>query len=213
LPDRKTQLIIRQSIFDANNITDLNSLDASNTRITGSSVIDIGAAVKLHNVTSEGGLNAGVDTSSAHEIKNSTFEGNVTLDGSLDCEQLSVRGTFSVTGTITGNTKFAGQAVGGTKILTFSATPTFNCNEGNVFYMPVTADVTEWNISNEKPGGSYRIYMVLDGNPHTIGNPGASVDKKTDNSADFAVAANNRNIIDISVDPNGYVEYSIETST
>lgn len=106
------------------------------------------------------------------------------------------------------------QAKGGSKIVTFSATPTFNLNDGNSQKMTLTGSVTSLTLSNKLNGGSYLIYLVQDSTGgRTIPNPDSTFGVKTDNSADFVTDANAVNLININVDADGITYYTIETYT
>jgi hypothetical protein len=112
------------------------------------------------------------------------------------------------------NVLFKQQAGVKGKTIVFTATPTFDLNDGNVQKMIITANVTSLTISNKVNAGSYRIFLTQNATGgYTIPVPGASFGTKTDNAADLITAANDVNIIDITVDPDGTTFYSVETIT
>ena len=113
------------------------------------------------------------------------------------------------------NIKALGQITVEGKTVTFSATPTFDLDEGNVQEMTITANVTSLAISNELPSGSYRIFLKQGGaGGYTIAEPGVTFGTRTDNSVvGFVTAVGDVNIIDIAINPNGDTYYSIETIT
>lgn len=95
-----------------------------------------------------------------------------------------------------------GQVVGGSQIVVFSATPTFNFNNGNTQQITLTGNITSWTISDELPAGSYVIYFVQDGTGGwTISAP-TGIDH-VDTSLGYAVTANDINIVNIIVMPDG----------
>ncbi len=99
--------------------------------------------------------------------------------------------------------------------ISFSATPTFNFDSGNVQKMIVTGTVTSLSISNELNSGSYRIFLEID----SVASPAiptadATFGTMTDNSVSNPINADNDvNIYDITIDPDGITYYSIETIT
>ncbi len=152
-----------------------------------------------------------------------TIFSGFTVAGSLtfyDNLNTAIRGLFYSNGNfeLKKNLEVLGQATVQGKILTFTATPTFNFDDGNVQEMEVTAEVTSLTISNELQAGSYSIILIEDS---TGGRPiadipatGSTFGKRTDNSVtSFITAANDVNIIDIRVDVSGNKYYSIETVT
>ena len=117
-----------------------------------------------------------------------------------------------------GNIKALGQITVEGKIVTFSATPTFSLDDGNVQEMEVTAEVTSLAISDELPAGSYSIILIQDGiGGHAIADipaTGSTFGKRTDSSAtSFITAIGDVNIIDIRVDISGNKYFSIATVT
>ncbi len=101
------------------------------------------------------------------------------------------------------------------KTVTFTATPTFDLDDGNIQEMILTSNVTSLTLSNELDAGSYLIYLIQDGTGgHTIPTPDSTWGDPTDNSVDpanFLTGANDRNLINVAVSPSGFTEFSIET--
>lgn len=113
---------------------------------------------------------------------------------------------------IGGNKLFTAQANMDINTVSFTATPTFNFNNGNVQEMVITGDVTSLAVSNKVNGGTYIIFLVQDGTGgHSMPTPAASFGTKTANSADFDTTANAVNIVTINVRSGGNTYYSIET--
>lgn len=113
-----------------------------------------------------------------------------------------------------GNLIVSQQAVGGSYTHTFAQNLTFDLDEGNVQQTTITNDVLSLAISNEINGGSYLIYLIQDGvGGHAIPTPDASLGTVTDNSSDFITAADDVNIININVRPDGTTYYTVETVT
>lgn len=110
--------------------------------------------------------------------------------------------------------QFGGQANGGYSVESFSATKTFNLNNGVSQEMTLTGNVTSLTLSNKANGGSYLIYLIEDGTGgRTIPTPDSTFGNKTDNSADFITTANAVNIINVNVRPNGSTYWTLETYT
>lgn len=116
---------------------------------------------------------------------------------------------------IGGNILADGQITVQGKVVTFTATPTFDLDDGNVQEMILTSNVTSLTLSNKLDAGNYLIYLIQDGTGgHTIPTPDSSWGDPTDNSVDpsnFLTGANDRNLINVAVSPSGFTEYSIET--
>lgn len=116
--------------------------------------------------------------------------------------------------TFSDNVLINGQARGGYSVETFSATKTFNLDNGNSQEMVITGNITSLTLSNKVNGGSYLIYLVENGTGgYTIPTPDSTFGSKTDNSADFVTTANAINMINVNVRPNGTTYYTIETYT
>jgi hypothetical protein len=103
---------------------------------------------------------------------------------------------------------FGGQAHGGSYTETFSASKTFNANNGNVQEMVVTGSTTI-GITNEQ-AGTYIFRLEIDtATPPTI-TAGASFGTKLPNSSlDFINADNDVNILTLIVSKSGAKEYTI----
>jgi len=106
---------------------------------------------------------------------------------------------------------FSGQAHGGNSLEVFSASKTFDANDGNNQKMLVTASTTI-AISNELPGTYLFILEIDTVTPPTI-TIGASFGDKLDNSADLINADNDINILTLLVDSDGNKYYTINTKT
>jgi len=116
-------------------------------------------------------------------------------------------GLIAVSGNVTAFL-FGGQVRGGSKIVTFSATPTFNLNEGNSQQITLTANITSWTLSNALAGSSYGLYFKQD----ATGGwsiPDCSAGTKTKNSGDFTTAPNDENIVNVIVKPDGTIYWSV----
>jgi hypothetical protein len=110
-----------------------------------------------------------------------------------------------------GSTVHAGQAVGGYYEKTFSATPTFNFNNGNTQQITVTANITGWAVSNQLRGGSYTIYFIISGTITSIASMTGGT--QTDNSLSFDLTDTKINIVNVFVMPDGSVKWSIVETT
>lgn len=106
---------------------------------------------------------------------------------------------------------FGGQAHGGDNVRTFSASTTFDSNNGNNQSMDVTAS-TNIGISNELPG-TYIFELEIDTAGAPTITPNANLGTVMDNSADFINADNDINIITVYVNPSGAKKYTINTIT
>lgn len=113
-----------------------------------------------------------------------------------------------------GNLELPQQAVAGTNTHTFAQNLTFDMDNGNVQQTTITNDVLSLAITNEVNGASYLIYLIQDGvGGHAIPTPGASFGTVTDSSSAFVTAANDVNIININIRPDGTTYYTVETVT
>jgi len=112
--------------------------------------------------------------------------------------------------TIGGNKKFANQAHAGDNEAVFSATQTFDLDDGNNQEMPVTGDTTV-EVSNEE-AGTYLLWLpVISGTPTiTIGTSFGDV---LDNSGTLLNADGDVNLITLVVSPSGLKKYSINIQT
>lgn len=107
--------------------------------------------------------------------------------------------------------EFGGQAHGGYYVDSFSASKTFNANNGNNQEMVVTSSTTI-NITNELPG-TYIITLPVSGggSPNII--IGASFGTAVDNNAVIKNSNGDINIITLVVRPGGSKYYTINTIT
>jgi hypothetical protein len=113
-----------------------------------------------------------------------------------------------------GLTEQGDQVVPGSHTQTFSATPTFDFDNGNVQQITLTGNITSWGISNDLPAGSYTIFFIQDATGgRTIADPTGPTE--TDNSiVNFVTTANAVNIVNIFVTPAGTSYWSlVETIT
>ncbi len=109
------------------------------------------------------------------------------------------------------NYSFDGQAHGGNHVQTFSASTTFDADNGNNQYMEVTGSTTI-AITNELPG-TYLFRLEINSTSNPTITIGASFGDPYDNSADLIDEDNDVNLITLVVDPNGVKEYTINTKT
>lgn len=142
-------------------------------------------------------------------------QGRILMDGLTDSIKLFGLDDVEILELLTTGSIFKGQAAVEGNTIAFSATPTFDFGiKGNVKKMIITANVTSLAISNELPSGNYTIFLTENGTGgYTIPEPGVSFGTKTKNSVpftEFAITANDVNIIQIMVDPDGNKFYSIE---
>ena len=110
---------------------------------------------------------------------------------------------------------FYGQVTGGSSTESFSATKTFDMNDGNTQQMTLTGNVTSLTLSNKVAGSSYLIYLIQDGTgSRTIPAPDSTFGTQTDNSVSaFITALNDINIINVNVRPDGTTSWTLETIT
>ena len=109
---------------------------------------------------------------------------------------------------------FGSQATGGSETVSFSATPTFDLDDGNSQQMTLTGNLTSLSLTNKENGGSYLIYLIQDATgSRTIPTPDSSFGNETDNSASFVTDANAVNLINVNVRPDGTTYYTVETYT
>lgn len=170
--------------------------------------------LKLTNFTQSGNKLVCVDNSGSTTDKyidiSEMYDIARTLEENKDIALAGYTLSFSGNGevTIAPNLIVSGQAHGGSYTKTFSASATFDADDGNNQKMVVTASTTI-NLSNELPG-VYVIKLEID----TAGSPtitiGASIGTKLPNgSLDIDNSDNAINIITIVVDPDGTKDYSI----
>jgi hypothetical protein len=107
------------------------------------------------------------------------------------------------------------QVAPGSEIVTFSTTPTFDFDNGNVQQLTLTGNLTSWTISNDLPAGAYTIFLIQDATGGwTIPDP-TGIDAETDNSITaFVTAINAVNVVNIFVRPDGVSYWAlVETIT
>ena len=123
---------------------------------------------------------------------------------------------------IAGNKDFSNQVKGGDSSESFSATKTFDMNNGNMQKMSITGNITSLALSNKSNGSSYLIVLEMAGSgSYTIPTAGATFGTRTDNSVDDSGGAGawepttvgSKIIYTINVEPDGDTHYSIETIT
>jgi hypothetical protein len=116
-----------------------------------------------------------------------------------------------------GNFSGAGQAKGGATTVSYSATASFDMNDGNIQKMVMTGNVTSFALTNKVNGSSYRIIFEIGGaGGYTLPTPAASVGTATDNAVengDFPSTVGSKIIYDITVEPDGDTFHSVETIT
>ena len=145
---------------------------------------------------------------------------NFTDDDSDDLTESATKKFLNSAGTpqvIAGNKDFSGQVKGGDIDDSFSATKTFNMDNGNMQKMTITGNITSLALSNKSNGSSYLIVLEMGGaGSYTIPTAGASFGTITDNavaSGDFPTTVGSKLIYTINVEPDGDTHYSIETIT
>lgn len=121
-----------------------------------------------------------------------------------------ISGLIAVAGMINAFS-FGGQAHSGNHIQTFSASTTFDANNGNNQEMVVTASTTI-GIINELPG-TYIFTLEIDSISSPTITIGASFGSEVDNSATIINADNDINIITLVVRPDLTKYYTINTIT
>ncbi len=117
--------------------------------------------------------------------------------------------------TVESNVLFKKQAGVLGKTVTFATALVFDCDDGNMQRVLITSNITSLTVINAKPSHTYRFYLIQDsGGGNTIPTPNpATFGEATDNSATFITTGNGRNILDLTVDPVDFREFSIETHT
>jgi len=119
--------------------------------------------------------------------------------------------------TIAGVKDFTAQVKGGDLDDSFSATKTFDMDNGNMQKMSVTSNVTSLALSNKVSGSSYLIILEIAGSGgYTIASPAASFGTQTDNSvdnADWPTTVGSKIIINVNVEPDADTHYSCEIIT
>ncbi len=109
--------------------------------------------------------------------------------------------------TFSDNLKVNAQAHGGDTLESFSASKTFDADNGNVFEMVVTGDTTI-NISNEE-AGTFIFRLEINSAASPTITAGASFGTKLTNSSDIVNDDDAINIITLVVWPSGAKNYSI----
>lgn len=112
---------------------------------------------------------------------------------------------------ITGNKLFQNQAHGGDNIRTFSASTTFDADDGNNQAMIVTA-ATTIGITNELPG-IYVFTLPIDSGAGPAITIGASFGDAANDNATLSDVDNDINVITLVVRPGGGKYYTITTIT
>lgn len=211
--DRLANLTLNASHWTLNNDSNIESLTANNsTIINDASVRTIKAAtfVRLHQTDIEGGVEAGLASSSDCILKNSSITGALTVTGTLEPENSTVKGAISISSTISGGSRFPGQVTVHGKTIDFTATPTFNFTDGgNNQQMPVEGNVTTFATSNELNAGNYDVWLVNDATPgRTVATPtGWTLIPGGDTHDD---AANAINLYQFKMSPSGLKRYIIK---
>lgn len=108
---------------------------------------------------------------------------------------------------IAGNKIFDNQAHGGNHVQSFSASTTFNSNNGNNQEMVVTA-ATTIDISNELPG-TYIYTLEIDSVAAPVITVGASFGSSANTNPALSTNDNDINIITLVVRPNGTKYYTV----
>ena len=118
------------------------------------------------------------------------------------------------------NVYFQGQVKGGVNTGTFSATKTFDMNDGNVQKMVVTGNITSLTLSNKVNGSSYCIILKIGGSGnYSIPQPDTTFGTRTDNSVDdskadwYPTTVGSKIIYSIIIDADGETIYSVENLT
>lgn len=112
---------------------------------------------------------------------------------------------------IAGNKIFDNQAHGGNNIRTFSASTTFDADDGNNQAMIVTAATTV-GIENELPG-IYVFTLEIDSGASPVITIGASFGDPANDNATISDVDNDINVITLVVRPGGNKYYTITTIT
>lgn len=139
---------------------------------------------------------------------------NPTLIPNRNSDAAGVGGNGTYVSLISGGKEGArvtgAQITPGYNTETFSATPTFDFNNGNVQELTLTANLTSWTISNDLPAGSYTIYLIQDATGGWAIPDPTGIDKEANESiAAFVTTANAINIVNVFVTPNGVSIWSL----
>ena len=132
---------------------------------------------------------------------------NLTANRILTVQDIS--GTMAILEAL--QTVFEGQAHGGSSVESFSASKTFDADDGNNQSMLITASTTI-GVTNELPGTHIYELEIDTATPPTI-TIGASFGTVMDNSAALINADNDINILTLYVNPSGAKRYTINTIT
>ena len=223
-------LLIEQNAFSLinGNVTtangkavDLGGTGPKTTFLDGTNLIDfiiggwneIAKAWKSIRIYAKDYFYATVNNNGAYVELSETGGGSSSIVNIFSEEDVNIQadGQFNID---TPKAIFNGQVAVVGITISFTATPTFNLDSGNVQKMILTANVTTLTVSNELDSGSYRVYLTEDGTGgHTLPTPDSSWGDEMDNSAPFKTGANEINLIDIAVDPDGNKLFSVNTKS
>lgn len=123
-----------------------------------------------------------------------------TVDGYIDIAEMFLKGRT-----------FTGQAHGGYYTKTFTASATFNANDGNNQTMTCTGDTT-LAISNELPG-IYVFDLPISGSGVSSITIGATFGTPYDSNDSLAYTDGSQNTITLFVNANGTKKYTITSIT
>jgi len=152
-------------------------------------------------------ISQGTTASSHNNLTNLDLANTGVTWGHIDDQAQTIFGEK----TFNDDLKSDGQAHGGHFIKSFSASATFDAEDGNNQEMEVTTDTTI-AISNELPG-TYIITLEINSVTAPVITIGASLGTAIDDSKDFIDADNDINIITLVVRPDTTKYYSISTIT
>lgn len=208
---RFAKIDAQSSIIDISTPANYRTIVAYNCKIVGD--LSIGFALTLYDSLLVGNCTTGLDSGQPMALYNSTIQGDVTVTASsLSKFNSVITGAETVSGTTTSrqarvfddNVLFKSQATVQGITVSFSATPTFNFNSGNVHKMPITGDITSLSISNELPSGVYTIFLTQDSTGgHSIPLPDSSFGSASKISSGYTLNPDGINSINIQVDPDG----------
>jgi len=133
--------------------------------------------------------------------------GTHTINNQDDTTKLSK--TLTPDQTIASNVEFLGQAsANDDTIKLFSATPTFDFDEGNDQEMPVTGNVSAFAVSNVVGSANYSVWLINDATPgRTVAAPTGSTEMASSDTHD--TAANAINLYQFKTRPGGTLYHSI----
>jgi hypothetical protein len=168
-----------------------------------------GAGIFAHN-TNGFRIQSGAASSTVPAFIPNRLDTNTGIGWALEDNLSLIAGGVEAISISSGVQQFSGQAVGGSQVVTYSATPSFDFNNGNSQEIVLTGDITSWTISNELPAGSYTIWFIQDAVGGRVIPAPTGIDKKEDNSySSFLDQANDINIVNIIVSPSGTSLWSI----